>query len=99
MRSAIRSAAPLCVAANASARVLAMVCSSLPTTCSARRNACAMSGSCQAAPASAACLAASAKLNVDGPITIGQPQAAASIRLWPPSAMKLPPRRATSELA
>ena len=47
----------------------------------------------------AASSAASAKLKVCGPITTGQPQAAASIRFWPPSGAKLPPSRATSASA
>ena len=37
-----------------------------------------------------------AKLKVCGPISTGQPQAAASIRFWPPSGSKLPPSSATS---
>ena len=37
-----------------------------------------------------------AKLKVCGPMTTGQPQAAASIRFWPPSGAKLPPSSATS---
>ena len=49
-----------------------------------------------AAPASIASSAASAKLKVCRPITTGQPQAAASIRFWPPSGAKLPPSKATS---
>ena len=52
-----------------------------------------------AAPAASASSAASAKLKVCGPITTGQPQAAASIRFWPPSGAKLPPSRATSASA
>ena len=52
-----------------------------------------------AAPAASASSAASLKLKVCGPITTGQPQAAASIRFWPPSGAKLPPSRATSASA
>ena len=59
----------------------------------------AMSATRVAAPAARASSAASAKLKVCGPITTGQPHAAASIRFWPPSGAKLPPSRATSASA
>ena len=58
-----------------------------------------MSSARTAACAARACLAAWAKLKVCGPITTGQPQAAASIRFWPPSGAKLPPSSATSAQA
>ena len=59
----------------------------------------AMSATRVAAPAARASSAASPKLKVCGPITTGQPHAAASIRFWPPSGAKLPPSRATSASA
>ena len=41
----------------------------------------------------------SSRLLMCGPASTGQPQAAASIRFWPPSGAKLPPSNATSASA
>ena len=49
--------------------------------------------------AATACSAASAKLNVCGPTSVGVPAAIASIRFWPPSGSRLPPTNATSAAA
>ena len=52
-----------------------------------------------AAPQATDSRAASAKFRVDGPIRIGVPQAAASIRFWLPKSSRLPPMKATSAAA
>ena len=52
-----------------------------------------------AAPQAMASRAASAKFRVDGPIRIGVPQAAASIRFWLPKSSRLPPMKAISAAA
>ena len=49
--------------------------------------------------AATACAAASAKLNVCGPISVGVPTAIGSIRFCPPSGSRLPPTNATSAAA
>ena len=72
------------------------VASASVASASAARQPAAMSVTACAAPAACASSAASAKLKVCGPITTGQPQAAASIRFCPPRGAKLPPSSATS---
>ena len=95
----MRAAAPRCAAANARPASLRCRRSSPCPSASARATPSSMVATRIAAPAASASSAASAKLKVCGPITTGQPQAAASIRFWPPSGAKLPPSRATSASA
>jgi len=60
-----------------------MICGSFLLAASLNRSA--VKETRRAAPAAAASAEASAKLKVCGPITTGQPHAAASIRFCPPS--------------
>lgn len=92
-------AAPLCCMAKPPALARAWV--SRPASRASSHAAlrpCSMPPTRSAAPAAQARSEASEKLKVCGPMTTGQPQAAASIRFWPPSGAKLPPSSATSAM-
>ena len=97
--AALRSAAPWCDAAKPSAAFACASSSGVPSSAIATATPSSIEPTRTDAPAASDSAAASVKLKVCGPITIAQPQAAASIRFWPPSGRKLPPSRATSASA
>src|SRR6185369_17743855 len=92
MRVAMREAAPRWALANARARrerSPRVDADEGEASATAALTPAVMSATRVAAPAARASSAASLKLKVCGPMTTGQPHAAASIRFWPPSGAKL----------